>query len=211
MSKNATVGMIVKAAISVPDEHGEVAAKLLSWLAHDHAKAAEHHQQFLDLLAGRAQIVPMPLLKRLDLIRLPARTQPTDPTQAFADRPGLWVSPSFREHILPALKPVEAVPARSYHCDELSRPALDSVIQAELAKPFLGHWEDIISLIELHPEGAPGYFLMYLEGVNGEIFTVFFDWDAGSQVWYVYAWELDESGRWRAGRLVLSPANSQTL
>ena len=209
MSSNATVGMITKAAMFVPDEHGETAAKLLSRLAKDNPQNREFCFQLGELLAGRSQIVPVPLLKQLSPIKLPARTQSTDPTQAFAERPGLWVSPSFRERILPALKPVEAAPERVYHNDELQRSAFDSVIQTELVKPFLGQWEDIISLIDLHPNGMPGYFLMYLVGVNGEVFAVNFCWDAVSHEWDVDAWKLGERGLWPAGDQVLSPANSQ--
>lgn len=168
-------------------------------------------KDFLEVLEGRSQIVPMPHLKRYGLIRLPARTQPTDPVQAFADRPGLWISPSFRERILPALKLVEGVPERTYHNDELQRPALDSVIQAELTKPFLGRWEDLVSFVELHPDGTPGYFLMYLEGVGGEVFAVSFYWRADDQKWLVRDWLLGELGKWIARDQVLSPANSQTL
>jgi len=190
MSKNATLGMIVKAAVSVPDQYGEVAAKLLSWLAHDHPQAAEHHQQLDDFLAGHAQIVPLPLLSDEGLhLVVPSEAYSID-WDAFQRRPDVYCYDGFKALIQKdqVAKPAE----RSIAIGRvnLQRGANDTLIRRELPAD--------------HPLQLQEFAWAILSGGAKQDGR----WNVGyvligGRVCVVDAYWFSDDGEWRAGRHVL--------
>ena len=108
------------------------------------------------------------ILKPDGLITFPERTALIDPNEFF-NRSIVYLWGSFRDRILPVLKPVVSTPERTYGVGRLKKNAYDREIRPDLPKPHLGNWEDIASLIEMYPNGKEGYYLFYLEGVGGEV------------------------------------------
>ncbi len=104
-------------------------------------------------------------------ITFPERNTLIDPNEFFS-RSGIYLYGSFRERILPVLKPVASTPRRTYGIGRLKKNAYDREVRPDLPKRHLGNWEDIASLIEMYPNGKEGYYLFYLEGVGGEVFAV---------------------------------------
>ncbi|MEK9151447.1 MAG: hypothetical protein AAB547_02345 [Patescibacteria group bacterium] len=147
------------------------------------------------------------ILKPEDPITFPARDKPIDPNEFFS-RSGIYLYGSFRERILPVLKPVASTPRRTYGIGRLKKNAYDREVRPDLPKRHLGNWEDIASLIEMYPNGKEGYYLFYLEGVGGEVFAVRVLWDSGNRWWLVFVWRLDECGCWGADCQVLCPGNA---
>lgn len=147
------------------------------------------------------------ILKPEDPITFPARDRAIDPIEFF-NRAGIYLGGSFRERILPALKPVASTPERTYGVGRLKKKAYDREIRPALPKRHLANWEDAASLIEMYPNGKTGFFLFYMEGVNGEVFAVFVYWDSDSRGWRVNDWQLDEDGNWIADLQVLCPGNA---
>lgn len=147
------------------------------------------------------------VLKPDGSITFPERTTPIDPNEFF-NRSSVYLWGSFRERILPVLKPVVSSPKRSYGVGRLKKNAYDREIRPGLPKRHLGNWEDIASLIEMYPNGKVGYYLLYLEGVGGEVFAVGVRWLSGNRQWRVRDWELDEGGDWGADGQVLCPSNA---
>lgn len=150
------------------------------------------------------------ILKPEDSITFPARGKPIDPSEFFG-RKGIHPFDSFRECILPALKPVESMPERIYGVGRLKRRADDHKIRLALPKRYLASWEDIASFIEMYPNGKAGCFLFYLKGINNEIFPVDARWRRFNhryRKWRVYDWRLVEGGGWDTGPQVLCPGNA---
>lgn len=200
MSKNATIGMIVKAAVGVPDEHGEVAAKIMSLLAHDCPKAADWHQQFRDLLEGRSQIVSMPLLRDDDL-KLVIEPQDFD-WDAFAKRSDVCLWEGFQRFIREVQgKPVQA---RSVAIGRsvLSRNAKDAAIRGVLpSKHTLQLHEFVLAVMNGGAEKDGLWHLAYVE-IDGQVCVVDGGWDAGRGQWLFVDWKLDDD-EWSAGYRVL--------
>lgn len=147
------------------------------------------------------------ILKPDGAITFPERTTLIDPNEFF-NRSSVYLWGSFRERILPVLKPVTNTPKRTYGIGRLKKNANDSQIRPDLPKRHLGNWEDIASLIEMYPNGKEGYYLLYLEGVGGEVFAVRVYWFSGRGLWDVIGWRLGGFGRWLAGYQVLCPSNA---
>jgi hypothetical protein len=139
-------------------------------------------------------------------ITFPARSEPIDPNEFF-NRSGVYLYGTFSGRILPALKPVASTPKRTYGVGRLEQNAYDREIRPALPKRHLGNWEDLASLIEMYPNGKEGYYLLYLKGVNGEVFAVVVYWDSDYRSWSVGGWKLDEGG-WGADDQVLCPSNA---
>src|SRR3989344_6068272 len=117
------------------------------------------------------------ILKPDGSITFPERNTPIDPNEFF-NRPSVYRWRSFRERILPVLKSVASTPKRTYGIGRLKKNAYDREIRSNLPKHHLANWEDIASLIEMYPNGKEGYYLLYLEGVGGEVFAVRVYWDS---------------------------------
>lgn len=147
------------------------------------------------------------ILKPEGLITFPERNTPIDPNEFF-NRSSVYPWGSFRERILPVLKPVARTPKRTYGVGRLKKNTYDHEIRPDLPKHHLTNWEDIASFTEKYPNGKEGYYLLYLEGVNGEVFAVGVYWDSGDREWDVNDWELDGHGYWRADYRVLCPGNA---
>jgi hypothetical protein len=147
------------------------------------------------------------ILKPDGSITFPERATPIDPNEFF-NRSSVYLGDSFRERILPVLKPVVSTPKRTYGIGRLKKNARDRDIRLALPKSHLGNWEDIASLIEMYPGGKVGYYLLYLEGVGGEVFAVGVYWVSVYREWNVSDWKLGEGGEWYADRQVLCPGNA---
>ena len=147
------------------------------------------------------------ILKPDDSITFPERTTLIDPNEFF-NRPSVYLQGSFRERILPVLKPVASTPKRTYGVGRLKKNAYDREICLDLPRRHLSNWEDIASLIEMYPNGKVGYYLLYLEGVDSEVFAVRVYWFSGNRKWDVDSWGLGEDGTWGAGCQVLCPGNA---
>lgn len=147
------------------------------------------------------------ILKPDGSITFPERNTPIDPNEFF-NRSGVYLWGSFRERILPVLKPVTSTPKRIYGVGRLKKNAFDREIRPDLPRRHLGNWEDIASLIEMYPNGKEGCYLLYLEGVGSEVFAVDVYWHSGNRGWYVRGWKLGEDGCWGAGHQVLCPGNA---
>lgn len=152
-------------------------------------------------------LVETDILKPEGTIVFPARDEPINPYQ-FSSRPNVHLSDSFRQHILPALKPVTSTLKRIYGVGRLKKRASGREILSDLPERHLGHWEDIASLTEMYPNGKAGYYLVYLEGVGGGIFVVGVHWDSGDRCWAVDGWRLDARGEWLVGSQVLCPVDA---
>ncbi|MGB4834136.1 MAG: hypothetical protein WBP40_03850 [Candidatus Moraniibacteriota bacterium] len=147
------------------------------------------------------------VLKPDGSITFPERNTPIDPSEFF-NRSSVYLWGSFRERILPVLKPVASTPKRTYGIGRLKKNAYDREIRPDLPKRHLGNWKDIASLIDMYPNGKEGYYLLYLEGVGGEVFAVRVYWGSVYRQWRVNGWKLGEYGRWFAGAQVLCPSNA---
>lgn len=159
--------------------------------------------------------MPMPkviqetkILKPESSITFPERNTPLDPNEFFG-RSSVYIwARSFRKRILPVLKPVVSTPQRTYGVGHLKKNAYNSKLQPDLPKRHLGNWEDIASLIEMYPNGKEGRYLLYMEGVGGEIFAVDITWDSGHRQWRVLEWGLDEASYCHAVAQLLYPSNA---
>lgn len=147
------------------------------------------------------------ILKPDGSITFPERTTPIDPNEFF-NRSSVYPWGSFRELILPVLKPVASTPKRIYGIGRLKKNAYNREIRPDLPKRHIGNWEDIASLTEMYPNGKEGYYLLYLKGVGGEVFAVNVYWHSDRRKWRVDDWGLDERGEWGAGSQVLCPSNA---
>ncbi len=147
------------------------------------------------------------VLKPDGSITFPERNTSIDPNEFF-NRSSVYLWGFFRERILPVLKPVASTPKRTYGVGRLKKNAKDSEIRPNLPRRHLGNWEDIASLIEMYPNGKEDYYLLYLEGVDGEVFAVNVRWLSNDRQWLVRDWKLDEGGEWLAGYQVLCPGNA---
>lgn len=147
------------------------------------------------------------ILKPDGSIIFPERTTPIDPNEFF-NRSSVCLGDSFRERILPILQSVTSTPKRTYEVVRLKKCAYNHDIRLDLPKSHLGNWEDIASLIEMYPNGKVGYYLLYLEGVDGEVFGVCVIWNSVYRVWDVNGWELDVVGYHNTDDLVLCPGNA---
>jgi hypothetical protein len=147
------------------------------------------------------------ILKPDGSITFPERNTPIDPNEFF-NRSSVYLWGSFRERILPVLKPVASTPKRIYGIGRLKKNTYDREIRPDLPKRHLGNWEDIASLVEMYPNGKEGYYLLYLEGVGGEVFAVSVSWYSVYRQWDVFDWALDGDGGWVADFRVLCPSNA---
>lgn len=144
------------------------------------------------------------ILKWEDSITFPARDTLIDPNEFF-NREGIYISDSFQEYILPVFRPVISTPERTYKVASLKKKAFKHKILLDLPKRYLGNWEDIASLIEMYPNGKAGYYLLYMEGVGGDVYTVDVRWLYAVRGWLVGGWLLDRHGYCHAGHEVLCP------
>lgn len=147
------------------------------------------------------------ILKPDGSITFPERNTPIDPNEFF-NRSSVYLWGSFRERILPVLKPVASTPKRTYGIGRLKKNAYDREIRPDLPKRHLGNWEDIASLIDMYPNGKEGYYLLYLEGVGGEVFAVRVAWFSDYRQWDVNGCSLAVRGYWNADGQVLYPSNA---
>lgn len=171
------------------------------------AKGRPYLAKMIMSLSADQVIRETDFLKPEGQIVFPARNKIIDSNEFF-NRSSMYLWGSFRERILPVLKPVASTPKRTYGVGRLKKNAYDREIRSDLPKRHLGNWEDIASLIETHPNGKKGYYLLYLEGVGGEVFAVVVTWDSNDRQWLVNDWKLDERGGWDAGGQVLYPSNA---
>lgn len=160
-----------------------------------------------ELSANQGGIRETNILKPEDPIVFPARNKPIDPNEFF-NRSNAYPWGSFRERILPVLKPVVSSPKRTYVVGRLKKDAYDHDIRSGLPKCHLGNWEDIVSLIAKYPNGEESHYLLYMEGIGGEVFAVSVFWNYDDRQWFLSGWELGERGYWAAGSRVLCPGNA---
>jgi hypothetical protein len=155
------------------------------------------------------------ILKHDGWITFPERNTPIDPLE-FSHRPNVYLSCSFQVLILPVLQPVTSTPKRTYGIGRLKKNARDRDIRLALPKSHLGNWEDLASLIEMYPNGKGGHYLLYLEGVDSEVFAVHVLWLSDCGKWDVRGsalgerddWAHGEVAGWDAGYQVLCPGNA---
>jgi len=160
-------------------------------------------------------VVETTLLKPVAKSTVPARTKPFNAAAFYQTRDGLYVYDTFanRFDLNARQKPVGSAPERSYVASLLKASAIDTDIRKELPETHLSTLEDIADLIVVAQQGDKPSFLpknswasmFYVEGKNEAVFVVRVGWDSGRHRWYVYDWELDGYGKWRAGNQILCP------
>lgn len=156
-------------------------------------------------------------------IVFPARVKMIDPNEFFKrgrsfsrSANGLLYSGSFYERLLPALKPVASTPERIYEIWRLKKGegAWDREIRNLIPNPHFSNWEDIVSLIEMYPNGKRDELLFYLKGVDGQVMAlnVFWDTCGGNRSWHLECRGIDEHEPWHTSynlsRIILFPANA---
>jgi len=156
------------------------------------------------------------LIKPVGKSTVPARTKPFNAAEFYQTGTGLYVYDTFADRLdLNTRKTVDSAPERPYVASLLKANAYDNDIRKELPETHLSTLEDIAGLIEAQPGGKSGFLLsngyanvFYVEGKNGEVFAVSVTWDSDNREWFVFDWELGESGKWFAGLQVLCPGNA---
>lgn len=168
------------------------------------------------------QIVCYPVLAETKLFKpvaqatVPARTKPFNAAAFYQSGTGLYVYGTFADRLdLSAKRTVDSAPERPYVASLLIANAYDKDIRKELPETHLSTPEDIAGLIEAQPGGKSGFLLnngyaniFYVEGKNGEVFTMVVDWCSVDREWDVSGWKLGERGYWLAGYRVLCPGNA---
>ncbi|MDP2642089.1 MAG: hypothetical protein Q8P21_02255 [bacterium] len=137
---------------------------------------------------------------------------PFVPSEFFQNRPGLWVSESFRNLVVAKAQPTEAGKTFVVKPQVLGRDATDAEIEDELGGKHLldetAAAAVVAGLITAQPNEEA---LPLLNNGNANILYLFscvvsMDWDADSREWNVNAFRRD-GARWFAGYRVFSPAN----
>ena len=165
-----------------------------------------------------------PMLTETKLLRpvakatVSARTKPFNTAAFYQTGADLYVYGTFADRLnLHIRQTVDSAPERPYVASLLKANAYDKDICKELPENHLSTLEDIAGLIEVQPGGKPGLLLsnglaniFYVEGKNGEVFTVdvYWHWHSDRRQWVVRDWELDERGSWHADHQVLCPGNA---
>ncbi len=162
------------------------------------------------------QLAETRLLKPVGKSTVPARTKPFNAAAFYQTGTGLYIHDTFADRLdIHARQTVDSTPACPYVASLLKANAYDRDIREELPENHLSTLEDIAALIEAQPGGQSGLLLnngyaniFYVEGKNGEIFTVSVGWDFNDRQWFVDDWGLGELGDWLADRQVLCPGNA---
>lgn len=168
--------------------------------------------QLIKELSGTRVIQETHILRREGSIAFPARNKLIDPNEFFNRGEIFLLSDSFRKCILPALMPVSNTPNRIYEIGRLKRVTYDYELLRDLPNQHLINWEDIASLTEMYPNGKTGVYLLYMKGVGGQVFSLYFGWDSKRCKWGIESRELNQSedDYWPAGRLVLCPSHKKS-
>lgn len=209
MSKDM-LGSIVRAAVSVPQDRGEVAAMLMSRLSKDHPQGGELYQQLDDLLAGRAQIVPVPLLSDESLhLAIPPEAYTVD-WDAFQKRPDVYCYDGFKALIQEdqAAKPTER--SISVGRATLQRAANGTAIHQELPTNHPLQLQEFIWTILSGGTKKDGRWHIGYVLIGGRVCVVDARWNSVDGQWRFDGWGLDVH-EWSAGRRVLfSDSRPQT-
>ncbi len=125
------------------------------------------------------------LMRPVSSLVLPSRKEPFSAATFYQNRNDLLVREPAAELLGCAVREVvETTPERSYVSFRLEACAFDWEIAAELPDECLSRLEDIASLIEAQPKGAPGFLvsepitpnLFFVEGVNRQLLTATVSW-----------------------------------
>ncbi len=134
------------------------------------------------------------------------------PPTYYQTREGLWVSDSFREHVVMNARPVEA--GETFKVDFGDIGLEDGATDAEIEAGLPRHFEEyevcaiIAGLIAKQPKGEEGDLLnngyANLFYTSGRVVDV--RWSADDGEWGVDAWRRVDR-RWSRGRRVFAPSN----
>lgn len=155
--------------------------------------------------------MPKAILEFVTTVTIPAVTERMDPCECFRDRPDLYLWPTFKDYVLPVFQPIDSAPEASFTVSRLTRDANDSEIRKELQANHLAEWYHVATLIKRPEIGEHESILIegctkivYMLGVNGEVFTVYVRHRTGGHVQQVGAMHIDEHDESRADRQILS-------
>jgi hypothetical protein len=142
-------------------------------------------------------------LKPIASAMLPA-TEVFDPKEL--DRSDVWLSDGMKRFILPAAELIGPLPEGGLHRFDLKKPAYDKQIVSELPENHVLSASEFFArfakLTALQPNGKRGVLLangyvniVYVYGVNGEVFAAGVGGRSGGRQWGFGADQLDD-GRW---------------
>lgn len=119
----------------------------------------------------------------------------------------LWGN--FRNNFLEKVE--EDVPASELKIHKLLKGSLDAPIISELDEKHESYLSDLWAMLEKQPNGEKGDLLtnryaniFYVRDVKGALWAVLADWGSARGGWSLDALSVEGSGRWRAGRQVVS-------
>ncbi len=132
-----------------------------------------------------------------------------NPKEYFQTRDGLYIWNIFLERM--NLNPIKPQGIKKISHFELKKNAFDKDIEQVPCT-----LDQIATIINKQSNGEFGELLtngfsnlFYVYGKDNQLFVVDVHWFAGHREWRVHAWELDEFGRWDAGRRVFRNSTSK--
>ena len=172
--------------------------------------------RILPVLRGLGEVVMAKRLRHVGAVSFPALRKNHDPREFFQNRDGLYVWNDFRNQILPVASPMKKrTPKAKISIFDLTVAMTDEEIETELGDAHIfedtgiacAYLKEMLTRQKSGEEGdllVNGYAnILYVRGVNSEVFAVHVHWDAASRGWHVHAFRLDDC-HWCAGDRVLS-------